>query len=286
MLRSKSRLLFVAALLAAGAAPVAGASEWEIQGLVGLTAPTYSQTFTWVPPPLPGIPGVDVEQSGTFDLKATGGLAYAGSLTWFPAGGVGLEARVDTGDVSLETRNARFSVRVPLPAPLPDIDTDLELEPATVDLERVTPLSLNLRLRTPGPIALNLSGGVSYLPSLQLAVVQPLTIVGVSGLDAVLGDLDLGEVPIRAMPALEDDDSRIGANLGLGLQIRLSESVSLAVDARGFLFPEQRLVWSAAPDRPLNGVEQVVVDEVLRQLEPIEFSPTLINATAGLSISF
>jgi hypothetical protein len=62
--------------------------------------------------------------------------------------------------------------------------------------------------------------------------------------------------------------------------------VSLVVDARGFLFPEQQIVWSAAPGRELSPAEQVVVDEVLRQLQPIEFSPTLINATAGISISF
>jgi hypothetical protein len=281
----KTPSLLAAALLAPGTVPVAPASGWEVQGLVGFSAPTYSQTFRWSPPPLPSLPGVEIEQSGTFDLEATGGLAVSGSLTWFATGGVGLEARIDTGDVSLETRNARFSVRVPLPAPLPDIDTELDLEPAVVDLERVTPLSLNLRLRTPGPIALNLSGGVSYLPSLEVAVVQPLSL-GVRGLDTALGRLDLGEVSIRAAAAEETSRSRVGANLGVGLQIRLSDSVSLALDARGFLFPERQLVWSAAPDRPLNAAEQLVVDEVLRELQPIDFSPTLINATAGLAISF
>jgi hypothetical protein len=263
----------------------AEASEWELQGLVGFTAPTYSQSFSWSPPPLPSVPGVEIQQGGSFDLEATGGTALAGSLTWFPVGGVGLEARIDTGDVSLETRNARFAVRVPLPAPFPDIDADLELEPATVDLKRVTPVSLNLRLRTPGAFSLNVSGGVSYLPALELSVVQPLA-VGVSGLDVFLGDLDVGEVPIVASPAATDNESRLGANLGVGIQVRLGESVFLVVDARGFLFPEQQIVWSAAPGRELSPAEQVVVDEVLRQLQPIEFSPTLINATAGISISF
>jgi hypothetical protein len=269
--------------LSPGGLRVATASDWEIQGLVGRTAPTYSQTFRWSPPPLPSLPGVDIQQSGTFDLVATGGLAFAGSLTWFATGSVGLEARIDTGDVSLETRNARFSVRIPLPAPLPDIDTDLDLAPATVNLERVTPLSLNLRLRTPGRIALNLSGGLSYLPRLEVAVVQPLA-VGVRGFDIGLGDLDLGEVPIRAAPALDSEASRIGANLGVGLQIRLSDAVSLAVEARGFVFPEQRLVWTAAPG--LNAAEQLVADEILRELPSIDFSPTLINASAGISIAF
>jgi len=282
VVRSLARPLLVTAVVCSGPVPLAHAQRWEIQGLVGGTAPTYSQTFSWSPPALPGIPGVEIEQSGSFDLVATGGLAFSGGLTWFATGGVGIEARVDTGDVSLETRNARFSVRIPLPAPLPDVDTDLDLAPATVNLERVTPLSLNLRLRTPGRVALNLSGGVSYLPRLEVAVVQPLA-VGVRGLD-FLGDLDLGEVPIRAAPELESGGSRIGANLGIGLQIRLSDAVSLALDARGFVFPEERLVWSAAPGS--NAAEQLVVDEVLRQLPPIEFTPTLINATAGISIAF
>lgn len=281
----RKRPFVLAPLVAVCTAASAGAAEWELQGLVGRTAPSYSQTFTWTPPPLPQVAGVTIQQSGTFDLTATGGLAFAGSLSVFPAGVVGLEARIDTGDVTLETRNARFSARVPLPAPLPDLDADLELEPATVELERLTPLSLNLRLRTPGPVALNLSGGVSYLPRLEVSVIQPLA-VGVRGFEVALGSLDLGRVPVRATPDVESSGSRIGANLGLGLQIRLSEAVALSFDARGFLFPEQRLVWTAVPGQALNAAEEAVVEEVLRQLEPIEFSPTLIGATAGLSISF
>lgn len=278
---SKTPSLVLIALLAAG---VAGASGWEIQGFVGVSAPTYSQTFSWSPPALPDLPGVGIEQSGSFDLEATGGRAFGGSLTWFANDEFGLEARLDTADVSLETRNARFGVRVPLPPPLPDFEADLDLEPARVDVGRLRPLSLNLRLRTPGSISLNLSGGVSYLPELEVSIEQPLA-VGVRGLDIALGTLDLGEAPIRASLAEGSSSSRIGANLGIGLQIRLSDSVSLAIEARGFLFSEQRLVWSAA-ERSLNAAEQAVVDEVLRQLQPIDFSPALVNATAGLAISF
>lgn len=278
---SRTTSLFIATLFAASAA---GASGWEVQGFVGFTAPTYSQTFSWSPPALPSVPGVGIEQSGSFDLEATGGTAFGGSLTWFANHEFGIEARIDTADVSLETRNARFSVRVPLPPPLPDFDADFDLEPARVDLGRLRPLSLNLRLRTPGPVSLNLSGGISYLPELEVTIDQPLA-VGVRGIDIAFGDVDLGEAPIRASLDESTSNSRIGANLGVGLQIRLSDSVSLAVEARGFLFSEQRLVWSAA-ERPLNPAEQVVVDEVLRQLQPIEFSPALVNATAGISISF
>lgn len=285
----RNRSILVAALASALAshwtAAPAGAAEWEIQGLVGLTAPTYSQTFTWSPPALPQFAGITIDQSGSFDLTATGGTAFAGSLSVFPAGGVGLEARIDTGDVTLETRNARFTARVPLPAPLPDLDADVELEPATVELERLTPLSLNLRLRTPGPVALNISGGVSYLPRLEVAVIQPLA-VGVRGFEIGLGSLDLGRVPIRATPEETSSGSKVGANLGVSLQIRLSEAVSLVVDGRGFLFPKQRLVWTAIPGQSLNPAEEAVLEEVLDQLEPIDFTPTLINATAGISISF
>jgi len=281
----RDRTALAAVLLASWAVTTAGAAEWEIQGLVGRTAPTYSQTFTWSPPVLPNLAGVSIEQSGTFDLTATGGLAFAGSLSFFPTGGVGLEARIDGGDVTLETRNARFSARVPLPAPPPDLDADLDLEPATVELERLTPLSLNLRLRTPGAVALNLSGGVSYLPRLELAVTQRLA-VAVRGFDVGLGTLDFGRIPIRAAPETQTTGSRVGANLGVGLQLKLGESVSLVIDARGFLFPERRLIWTAVPGEPLNPAEQTAVEEVLRQLQPIEFTPTFINAAAGLSISF
>ena len=41
-----------------------------------------------------------------------------------------------------------------------------------MDFERIRPLSLNLKLRTPGRVRLALSGGLSYLPELNVVSAQ------------------------------------------------------------------------------------------------------------------
>src|SRR5207249_4859612 len=82
-------------------------------------------------------------------LAARGGLGLGGGITWYAAGGLGLEARVDTADVSVRSIDAIVRVRLPLPPPLPSLSTDVNI-PATADLQRLWPVSLNLAARTSG----------------------------------------------------------------------------------------------------------------------------------------
>jgi hypothetical protein len=275
-------LVLAVALLAAS--PLR-AGDFELTGYVGLSAPTYSQTFPYDPGSPPTISGVSLEQRGSFDLEATGGMAFGGALAFFPIPAVGIEARLDTADLSLETHNASYVVGVTLPPPINDISTEVSLPPAQVNLERPRPFSLNLRLRIPGTVSFGVSGGVSYLPSLSVSIVQPLAISS-SILDLVGGQVDIGEVPIRATAEPTLEGSKIGGNLGLGLQIGIGETVAITVEARGFYFPEHRLTWSRADDRPLNPVEEILVEAALEALPPVDFEPIFFNLTAGLTLRF
>jgi len=81
----RKRLAVLVAVSAAAALPpsAARAAGVEITGFAGYTFPFYSQTFQYNPGPINvPIPGVSVEQSGEFELKASGGLAYGGALAF------------------------------------------------------------------------------------------------------------------------------------------------------------------------------------------------------------
>jgi hypothetical protein len=283
-MRLLPRLVLTLALSLLSAGPLL-AGDFEISGFVGLSAPTYSQTFSYQPPPPPTVSGIRIDQRGDFELKATGGTAFGGAVAFFPVPAVGIEARLDTADMNLETQNASYVVGVSLPQPIGNVSTELDLPNAEVDLERPRPVSLNVRVRVPGTVSVGLSGGLSYLPSLKVRVVQPLAITS-SLLDLVGGRVDVGEVPVVATADPTVEGSRLGGNLGLGLAVEVGETVSLAVEARGFYFKEHRLTWSRADNQPLNAVEEIVVDEALRALPAVEFKPIFFNVTAGLTLRF
>jgi hypothetical protein len=266
------------------ACPLA-AGEVELAGYVGLSWPTFSETFPFDVGSPPTIAGVSINPRGGFGLDATGGIAVAGGVTWFPAGAIGIEARIDSADMDLETHYATYSVGASLPPPINEISGEVELPPARVDLRRPQPVSLNVRLRVPGSVSLNVSGGVSYLPSLEITIHQSVAARG-SLFDVIGGGIDIGEVPVLGSADPTSEGSRWGGNLGAGLQLALGEKVALAVEARGFYFPTHRLTWSRADERPLNVAEEALLDLALSSLPTIEFQPIFFNATAGLALRF
>jgi len=208
-------------------------------------------------------------------------LAFGGGLTWYAAGGVGLEARVDTADVSVRSVDAIVRVRFPLPPPLPSLSTDVNI-PATADLQRLRPVSLNLAARTPGNVKVRVSGGVSYLPSLRFSVRSDIRAAG-----PLVANLPLAHLLVRAeaQPGGEGE-SRLGFNAGAGVAWPLSGRLSLEVDARYFRFRRQTLAWTADPGVPLTPVEQQLMRELLVALAPVSFNPEFFQATGGLSLRF
>lgn len=269
------------ALAAALAGPPALAGGFELEAGVGASFPRYEQSLSWDPATyVPPTPGVTLSASGPLDLEAQGGLAWHGGLTWYFLGGLGLEARYDSVTADLVASGASYDVRVVAVPGVPSFNARLQLGAEDLQLDSVHPVSLNLRFRTPGPVRLVLSGGVSYLDAIQVqgALVGTLS----SSLPVPLPTV---RVNLAAVAPPGEDDGQFGVNAGLGLQIGLGQTLSLQGEVRAFAFKERTLTWSAL-GVPANAVEQALQRELLGRLEPIQFDPLLWSATAGVSLTF
>ncbi len=269
-MRTLGALLALLVLLPA----TGGAGDLEISGSVGPSLPFYSQSFQYSPPPVPPLPGFGVEQVGEFRFDASGGVSFGAGLAWQFAGRLGVELRVDSGAIDVTQEGAHFRVSVRPPAPLPPLAFDVETQ-GKVALDRLLPISLNLRYRGGGRVGLVASGGLSYLPSVGFAVTQELGLGAVGG----VGGIELPTLPLEAGGQI---DGFWGVNAGLGVRFRLSDAVSANVEGRGFFFGERELEWKV--DRfPITPE----IGELLRQqLDPVRFTPGFFQATAGVSVRF
>ena len=274
-----------AILLSALAAPsLAGAGELELTGYLGHTFPFYSQSFRYDPGPVTvPIPGVTVEQGGSFELKASGGTAFAGGVTFYVTDGFGFEVRLDHADITVDTQSSAYNVRVGLPAPIDPVVASLTLTEGTVDLNAATPLSLNLKLRSGGHVRFTVSGGASRLGDLEATVEQTIGL-GVIGFNLDENNLQIGTIGVKATGIA--GASSWGGNLGLGLQIPLGQHAALVLEGRGFYFPKRTLEWEPVLDRPLSAIEKELLARVQERLPPVEFEPWWVQASAGLSIRF
>jgi hypothetical protein len=274
----------LALLLAALAAPaLAGAAELELTGYAGYTFPFYKQTFEYDPGPVAvPIPGVTVDQAGSFALEASGAPAFAGGVAFYLTGGFGLEVRYDRADLTVDTKASSYTVRVGLPAPFDPVVADLALAEGTADLKAAAPLSLNLKLRTPGSVRFVVSGGVSRLGDLEFTVEQTVGL-GVIAFDLVESNIHVGTIGVRGTAAA---GSSWGGNLGLGLQIPIGEHGALVLEGRGFYFPRRTVEWEPVVDRPLSVIELALLERLQERLPPVEFEPWWVQATVGFAIRF
>lgn len=281
------RLAVLAVALAALAAPSA-AVDLEISAFAGPAVPFYEQQFEYDPGPviiqIPGIGSLDVQQGGTFTLDAKGGLAYGAAAALYVVPFFGFEGRLDTADLDIQTDGGDFQVSADLPPPVPDFSTVISLADGTVDLERVKVYSANIKIRTPGPLRLTVSGGLSYLPELRLNVRQPLGI-GATGFSA--GNVTIGSVTFIAETDRERDTvSKVGGNIGAGLQIALGSKAALIGEGRYFVFQKSRVTWRAEVDGPLSPLETALVNGIQSRIDPVEFYPTYFHVVAGLALTF
>jgi hypothetical protein len=266
----------VLALAISASLPAApgSAEDFELSGWVGPSLPFYSQSFQYQPPPVPPFPGFGVEQMGEFQFDASGGVSFGVGLAWQFAGPLGVELRVDSGAIDVAQEGASFRVTVRPPSPLPSLSFDVDTQ-GTIALDRLLPVSLNLRYRGGGRVGVVASGGLSYLPGMDFVVTQELGIGAIGG----IGGIELPTLPLEAGGQI---DGFWGVNAGLGVRIRLSDRVSANVEGRGVFFGERELEWTIErfPVSPEIG-------EALReQLDPIRFTPGFFQATAGLSVRF
>jgi hypothetical protein len=275
----------LAILIVAAAPAAAGAGELEVAAYGGYTVPFYSQTFTYNPGPVTvPIPGVSIDQGGTFELKASGGLAFGGAVTFYPTDGFGFELRLDSADASVDTRSASYSVMVGLPAPLEPVSADLTLDNGKADVKALTPWSINLKLRAGHGVRFTLSGGLSHLGDLQFSISQKVAL-GVSAVNIVTGNLEIATLTLRGVSSA-DTKSAWGGNAGIGLQIGVGQRGAIVLEGRGFYFPKRTIEWVPEIDTPLGSVQQQLLEQVQQRLEPIEFKPWWVQASVGVAIRF
>lgn len=259
------------------------AGELELGVFAGQSIPTYEQTFSYDPGAfhLPTtLPGVSIVEQGTFGLTARGGLAAGASLTYFPADAFGIEARFDTVGINVDATGVRYVATVAIP-PLPPFTANLDLPPGSVAVDRFTPLSLGLKLRTPGHVRFSLSVGGSYLPKAEATVTQSLAV----GLSRFGPPIEVARASIRAVALPSEGQGRWGVTGAVGLQVPLGATVSFQAEGRAFRFQKQTLGWEL-----VEPVANPALDEILRgaveRLDPVEFNPTFYQATAGFAFRF
>ena len=263
-----------------------GAAELELTGALGYTFPFYSQTFPYNSGPIDiPVPGLQIQQGGEFELKASGGLLLGGAATFYASEGFGFELRLDSADMAVDTLANTYTIRADLPPPDDPVTAELELDKAKADLKALTPWSFNLKLRSGGEsLRLTASGGLSRLGNVDFAIDQTVSL-GVVEVNVETGELDVATVQLRAASAVESESSW-GGNLGLGIQIGIGERGALILEGRAFYFPKRTYLWERSTDEPLPPLQERLLERVLDRLDPVEFEPWWAQATVGFAIRF
>lgn len=262
-------------------ATAAGAQGWEVSILAGWTAPTFEEQFVFSPDiDLPDIPGGSIRQDGEFALKAKGSFAFGGSISYFFNEHVAIEGRIDTIDFDIETIGPRFEADVDLIPGLPPATANLDVGMGTINVERLFPLSLNLKARTGGTTRFVASGGLSYLPRVRFDAFQPVSLgIGGFGVPA----FELASVVLEA-GAIDSGESRWGFNVGAGVEIQVSPNVTIIGDVRVHSFQSQTFVWQRS-EEPSSPIEEILFEQ-LEQLPPIEVELIYFQATGGVTFRF
>ena len=241
---------------------------FDITFFVGRAFPTYDERLT-LRPSNPTVPGVDIDVVGSPLIEADGGPVFGGAFA-YEFGIVGIEGRLDATDVGLVFTGARYNLRGTEP-PFEGLTASVTLADGRFDADRIPLLSVNARIRTPGPVALVASGGLSYLNDITVTGTVPLR-VELPGFPSTGFDPRL---TLRAVPG--QSEHRWGVNGGAGL--RIGGRVAFMGEVRVFYFPEYELRFAA-----VNGAE--ILDELLEGLAPVRFHPVFVNAQAGVTFKF
>jgi hypothetical protein len=279
----KTLAALVAALATAG---LAGGAELELTGALGHSFPFYDQTLPYDSGPIDiPIPGLEIDQGGEFQLKASGALVFGGAATFYASEGIGLELRLDSADMSVDTVANTYTVHADLPPPHDPVTAELQLDRDQADLKALTPWSFNVKVRSAGEsVRLTASGGLSRLGNVDFAIEQTVSL-GVVAVNLETSELEIATIRLRAASAAEAESSW-GGNLGLGIQIGVGERGALVLEGRAFYFLKRTYEWERATDEALPPLHQSLLERVLDRLDPVEFAPWWAQVSVGLAIRF
>ena len=268
---SNQRCLFAVAVLACLALPPeAHAGQVDLTLFLGRAYPIYDERLP-LRPSAPTLPGVDINVTGEPVIRADGGPVLGGALG-FELGVIGVEARVDGTEVGFDFSGARYDLRATQP-PFTGLSGSVTLGNGRFDARRLYLLSGNVRLRTPGPIGLVASGGLSLLPEITITGSVPVGL-DIAGLTVLQGAAP--RLHLRAAPG--ESHHRVGVNGGAGLRLG-GNRVALMVEVRGFYFREYdlRFAVEGAPD---------FAARLLEGSDAVRFRPVIVNGQAGLVFRF
>lgn len=267
---NRRRIIGLAVVGCLALAPQAYAGQIDLTLFLGRAYPIYDERLT-IRPSAPSLPGVDISVPVEPVIRADGGPVVGGALA-FEVGVIGVEARVDGTDVGFEFSGARYDLRA-TQAPFTGLSGSITLGNGRFDARRLYLVSGNVRLRTPGPIGLVASGGLSLLPDVTITGSVPVNL-DIAGLTLLQGAAP--RLHLRAAPG--ESEHRIGVNGGGGLRLG-GDRVALLVEVRGFYFREYDLRFEVegAPD---------FAARLLETTDAIRFRPVIVNGQAGLVFKF
>jgi hypothetical protein len=235
----------------------------------GAAYPLYDERLTFRPPS-PTLPGVDVTVTNTPVLRGDGGPVFGAALA-VEFGIVGIEGRIDAVSAGLEFTGARYDLRG-TGFPFQGLTASLIASAGRFDADRISLLSLNAKIRTPGKVSVVASGGLSYLPDITISGSVPLRVEApeLAPLPAFDAALTLRGVPGQS-------EHRFGINGGAGL--RIGGRAALFGEVRAFYFRDYELRFASS-----NGPE--LLNDLLAEANVVRFSPVFVNAQVGLSFRF
>ncbi len=247
----------------------------EIAAFGGPAVPTYKQTFTLLGgSPSFGLARLSSKTEPT--LHAEGGLAVGASATFFLTDTFGIEARVDHLNIDLKSFGGMYALETG-PANAPTSSTPVSLGSGATSLQGVRPLSLNLRYQSQRRIGLGFSVGVSYLPTLA---VDGSPTVNIANINASF------PISLIAKPVNSTDQSHLGFNGGVGLQIKVAAGLSVGGEVRGFAFRQSDLKWQSTQTGALGAVEQTLLQSLTSKLDTPVFTPGFWTARVGVALRF
>lgn len=264
----RQTLRCVAMALALLAVPRPAFAAWDLLIFLGRAFPKSDDRLTFPLPP-PSIPGVDVTVTGTPRLETDGGAAFGAALA-AEAGVIAIEGRLDAPKVGFDLTGARYSL-LGVEPPLTGLAATIVLADGRLDVNRLRLWSANLRLRTPGPVGLVASGGVTFMPEFEVSGSVPLTVEGAPA----VGNLG---TRLRLAVAPGEPKNRTGVNAGAGLRIG-GEHVALVAEGRVFYFREYELEIVADDNLP-------VFDGIAASFKTVRFRPVIVTVQAGLLFRF
>ncbi len=274
-----------ALLLALGAAwPVAAsAAGLELAVYAGRTVPFFRETLRYDPSTLiRPLPGVTLRPVGPLTLDAQSANSFSGGATLFLTDNLGIEARVDSLEATFDVQPPSYDVSVAAQPPLPGFDARLDLAARDARLQRVRPVSLNLRLVTSGRTRLSLSGGITRAGLITATGTLAGSLQGASG-----GSLPFTSTSVQLAAEAPPDSStgRYGLNGAVGVQVGMGRNLALSAEVRGFVFKERTLRWRVVGPAA-NIVEESVQRELAARLLPLVVRPALLSANVGLALRF